>query len=157
MIVLALLLILGAVALSIGVLMNATGPATLEAFGMSLSTTEGGLFLAGAGAMLALLLGLWLLAVSGKRARRRRSKVQSLERERHGEVERLQEENARLEEAVRHDRNTPPPAASRRHDSPNDTIPGDTIPADRAMPGGEPGSGQHRVDLTDAERSRQAH
>src|SRR3712207_1273574 len=104
MIVLALLLIVGAVLVAVGVLLNATGDATLEAFGVDVSTNEGGLFIAGAATMLAFLLGLWLLAKAMQRGRRRRSEVKNLKRSRSSEVERLQAEKAELEEAVRRER-----------------------------------------------------
>ena len=106
MIVLALLLIVGAALVAVGVLLNATGDATLEAFGVDVSTNEGGLFIAGAATMLAFLLGLWLLAKATQRARRRRSEVKNLKRSRSSEVERLQAEKAQLEEEVRRERSS---------------------------------------------------
>jgi membrane protein implicated in regulation of membrane protease activity len=142
MVIIGLLLIVGAVVLSIGILINATGSATLEAFGVSVSTNEAGLFIAGAVAMLAFLIGVWLLLATGKRARRRRREIKDERHQRQTEVERLREENARLEDQARRGRELPPEEARGRTDE---------VPADRAMPGPHGGTGAERVDLTETE------
>jgi membrane protein implicated in regulation of membrane protease activity len=141
MIVLALILIIAAVLVAIGVLINADGSATLEAFGVSLSTNEGGLFIAGAATMLVLLLGLALLAAGMKRAKNRRSEVKHLRKDRDSEVQRLQEEKAQLEERVRRERDTPPASS---HDD-------GSVARDRAVPGGTSDS----IDLTQSEHRSQ--
>jgi flagellar biosynthesis/type III secretory pathway M-ring protein FliF/YscJ len=136
MIVLALLLIIGAVLVAVGVLLNATGDATLEAFGVDISTNEGGLFIAGAATMLAFLLGLWLLAKATARARRRRSEVKNLKRSRSSEVERLQAEKAELEEEVRRERTS--------HADPDSSV----------TTGTDVSGGHRRIHLTEAERQQ---
>lgn len=78
MAVLALVLILVALVFGFGVLVGNTGPQSLNVFGIDISATSAGIFLAGAATMLVLLSGLWMLQAGARRARRKRAEVKSL-------------------------------------------------------------------------------
>jgi Na+-transporting methylmalonyl-CoA/oxaloacetate decarboxylase gamma subunit len=73
MLVLGLLLILLAAAITVGAVYDGSEAATVELLGWSFETTIAGVFFTGVGTTLLLLLGLWLLTASMGRARRRRS------------------------------------------------------------------------------------
>ncbi len=100
MIVIALLLIVLAVVITVGMVQDATEAATLEVWGLSWSANTLGVFLLGVGTALALALGLALLLGSLKRAWTRRAKKREAERNRRAEVERLASEKAALEERL---------------------------------------------------------
>lgn len=96
MIVLGLLLLLASGALAVEVVMSNTGPATVEAFGYTLSNiTLSGLFLAGAATGLLVMLGVMLLLAGTSRTRSRRVTARHVRSTRR-ENEHLQEENAAL-------------------------------------------------------------
>jgi hypothetical protein len=108
MLVLGLLLILLAGGLTVSAAYDGSRSATVHLLGYSFDTTVAGVFFTGAGTMLLLLLGVWLLTASMGRARRRRAErkqrkarhresVTQLERERNelrAENERLAQERA---------------------------------------------------------------
>ena len=96
MVILALLLILLAAVLAVGIIVDGTEPARLEVFGLSASTTGAGIYIAGLATMLAFLLGVWMLQASLARARRKRREVKSLRHTREEEVSRLEQEKAEL-------------------------------------------------------------
>lgn len=75
---LALLLIAAAAVFATAVVYDGGEPATLNLFGWSFTTTTLGVFIAGAAAMLAVVLGLLMLKSSAARARKRRVQTKSL-------------------------------------------------------------------------------
>jgi hypothetical protein len=98
MIVIGLVLMAAGVALTVAMLTQNTGPTTLDIFGMKVDGTQAGLFIAGAAAMLAFLIGFYLVRLAVARGHRRRTEVRTLRRERHDESQKVQAERARLEQ-----------------------------------------------------------
>jgi hypothetical protein len=97
MVVLGLLLVLAAGALTVGVVVANTDSATVSAFGQSLSgLTLGGLFLAGAITGAVAILGLTMMLAGMARRRARRVGLRRQMRDERQEKETLAEENARL-------------------------------------------------------------
>ncbi len=98
MVVLGLILLVLAAALTLGIVFSNTDPAMASAFGVSLDGVSiGGLFLAGVITGAVALLGLSLMF--GGAARKRRKKVAAKREASHvrTEAETLAEENARLQ------------------------------------------------------------
>jgi uncharacterized protein HemX len=101
MVVLGLLLVLAAGALTLSVVLDNTDPVAATAFGVSLSDVSvGGLFLAGAAAGVALGLGLVMLVVGAARKRGKHVEQRRKVRTVRSENEQLAEENARLRSQV---------------------------------------------------------
>lgn len=98
MAVLGLLLVLLVAALVVGVIYDNGAASTLHVFGVGIDATVIGVFLTGAAAMLVLLLGLWLLTASARRARRARQERKAMEHERAAHEAELEQERARLAE-----------------------------------------------------------
>ncbi|MGN6242102.1 MAG: hypothetical protein ACTHQ3_00330 [Motilibacteraceae bacterium] len=98
MAVLGLLLVLLVAALVVGVIYDNGAASTLHVFGVGIDATVIGVFLTGAAAMLVLLLGLWLLTSSARRARRTRRERKAMEHEREAHEAELEQERARLAE-----------------------------------------------------------
>jgi hypothetical protein len=96
MLLIGLLLILLAVIVGSAILIDATEAQTIEVFGISVSTTGAGVFVAGAVTMLALLVGVWMARLAMARSRRRRAEVKNLKRDRSESLTRLEEEKAAL-------------------------------------------------------------
>jgi ABC-type nickel/cobalt efflux system permease component RcnA len=130
MLVIGLLLVLGAAALTVGAVYGGSDPATVEILGRSVHTTLAGVFFTGAATALVFILGLWLLQSSMGRTRRRRAERKELKTRHRDSVARLEEErtalraeNERLSEELAHQRaDTPvitpataPAPASGRH------------------------------------------
>jgi hypothetical protein len=96
MLALGLLLILGAVALTVGAVYDGGDPATVEILGQSLSTTVAGVFFTGAATMLLFLMGVWLLSASMGRARRKRAERKEAKARQRDSLTRLEEERVAL-------------------------------------------------------------
>ncbi|MDQ1620562.1 MAG: hypothetical protein QOE19_3131 [Actinomycetota bacterium] len=96
MLIIGLVLILAAALVGFGAVYDGGESATVEVFGVSVDTTVGGVFLAGAATMLVLLLGLWLLTSSMGRARRKRAERKEIKRRHRDSVARLEEERTQL-------------------------------------------------------------
>jgi ABC-type nickel/cobalt efflux system permease component RcnA len=96
MLIIGLVLILAAALVGFGAVYDGGEAATVEVFGVSVDTTVGGVFLAGAATMLVLLLGLWLLTSSMGRARRKRAERKEIKRRHRDSVARLEEERTQL-------------------------------------------------------------
>jgi hypothetical protein len=97
MLALGLLLILGAVALTVGAVYDGGDPATVEILGQTLSTTVAGVFFTGAATMLLFLMGVWLLTASMGRARRKRAERKEAKARQRDSVSRLEEERVALQ------------------------------------------------------------
>jgi hypothetical protein len=96
MLALGLLLILGAVALTVGAVYDGGDAATVEILGQTLSTTIAGVFFTGAATMLLFLMGVWLLTASMGRARRKRAERKEAKARQHDSVAQLEEERVAL-------------------------------------------------------------
>ena len=96
MLIIGLLLIAAALLVGSAILLDATERQTVEVFGVSVDTTDAGVFVAGAVTMLTLLIGVWITQLALARARRRRAEMKSLKRDRTESVSRLEEEKAEL-------------------------------------------------------------
>jgi ABC-type nickel/cobalt efflux system permease component RcnA len=141
--VLGLLLVLLVAALVVGVIYDNGAASTLHVFGVGIDATVIGVFLTGAAAMLVLLLGLWLLTASARRARRQRRERKAMEHERAAHEAELEQERTRLaEERERLDaersRRTHLPAAEHGAHDRTGTEPVD-LRGDRAGVRSEPG------------------
>ncbi|MDQ1643331.1 MAG: hypothetical protein QOJ90_2682 [Actinomycetota bacterium] len=127
MLVLGLLLILLAAGLTIGAAYDGSESATVELLGYSFDTTVAGVFFTGAGTMLLLLLGVWLLTASMGRARRRRAERKQLKARHRDSVTQLEQERNELRaenERLAQERAVEPvPAESTAVDAaPEDTV-----------------------------------
>ncbi|MDQ1625829.1 MAG: hypothetical protein QOJ49_1327 [Actinomycetota bacterium] len=149
MLVLGLLLILLAAGLTIGAAYDGSESATVELLGYSFDTTVAGVFFTGAGTMLLLLLGVWLLTASMGRARRRRAERKQLKARHRDSVTQLERERNELRaenERLAQERE-PVPAqstavdaapedtvlANRTHESvPAESVPAESVPAESA-------------------------
>ena len=97
MVALGLIVLVLSGALTLGVVLSNTDPVTASAFGVSLSNvTVGGLFLVGAVAGLAFMLGLTLMAAGASRRRAKRAHAKRQVRDVRTEKEQLAQENAEL-------------------------------------------------------------
>lgn len=96
MLVLGLLLIIGAALIAVGAIFDAGEEATVEVFGVNVTTTVAGVFVAGAATMLMLLLGVLALTSAMGRARRRRAQRNDARARQRDSVNRLEEERAAL-------------------------------------------------------------
>lgn len=150
MVVIALLLIIVGAGVAVSVLLENTDSTTLTLFGADISATYAAIFLVGAGCMLAILLGTWLLQLGFARSRRRRREVKSLKRSRSTEADGLEQERTRLaqdkadlEERLAGERSQAPTAAA-TPGSTSATRVGDVVDDGRNT--------EHQVDLTAAER-----
>lgn len=115
MLLIGLLLIALAVLFGWAIIVDATEPQTLTVFGVTANTTGAGVFLTGAATMLALLVGLWLIQVAMRRARRRRAEVKRLKRERE-QAERLEQEKAALAAELERERQQREAALAQRRE-----------------------------------------
>jgi hypothetical protein len=96
MLVLGLILILGATALTVGAVYDGGESASVELLGATVDTTVAGVFFTGAGTMLLFLMGVWLLTSSMGRARRKRVERKEVRKRQHDSVARLEEERTQL-------------------------------------------------------------
>ena len=97
MVALGLVILVLSGALTLGVVLSNTDPVTASAFGVSLSNvTVGGLFLVGAVAGLAFMLGLTLMSLGASRRRAKRVHAKRQVRDVRTEKEQLEHENAQL-------------------------------------------------------------
>jgi uncharacterized integral membrane protein len=100
MLPLGLLLVVAAGVVGVAVVLDNTDAASVSAFGTTLDTTTAGVFVAGAVAGLALMLGLAMMSVGAHRRRTKRRAAKAQVREARTEAEVLAEENARLRAQV---------------------------------------------------------
>ena len=96
MLVLGLLLIAGATAVTVGALFDGGESATVEILGRSIETTIAGVFAVGAATMLVFLVGVWALMASMGRARRKRAERKEAKARERESVAQLEEERAEL-------------------------------------------------------------
>lgn len=96
MVIIALLLIAAGAAVAASMIIENTAQNHITLFGQGVDTSATMIFLLGAAAMLAVLLGVWLLQRGAARSRRRRREVKTLKRSRREEVGALEQERARL-------------------------------------------------------------
>ena len=96
MLILGLLLVIIAVALTVGAVYDGGEPAVVELLGYDLSTTVAGVFFVGMATTAVLLLGLWLMRSSFGRARRRREERKEAKLRQRESVSRLEQERAEL-------------------------------------------------------------
>ena len=96
MFVLGLLLILASAALGVGLVYDGTESASVEILGTTVETTMAGVFFSGAGAMLAFLLGVWLLQSKMGRSRRKRVERKETRRKQRESVSQLERERTQL-------------------------------------------------------------
>lgn len=96
MIVLGLILILGAAALTAGLVYDGGESASVEILGATVNTTVTGVFLTGAATMLCLVIGLWLVRSSLGRAHRKRGDRKAARRQHRDSVARLEDERSEL-------------------------------------------------------------
>ena len=95
MILLGLLLILAAAAVTVGAVYDGGDPATVEILGRELDTTVAGVFFTGMATML-VLIGAWLFRASMGRARRKRAERKETRNRHRDSVSRLEEERTNL-------------------------------------------------------------
>jgi hypothetical protein len=96
MLVLGLVLILGAAALTVGAVYDGREAASVELLGATVDTTVAGVFFSGAGTMLVFLVGVWLLTASMGRARKKRTERKEARRRQRESVKQLEEERTNL-------------------------------------------------------------
>ena len=109
MVVLGLLLLLAAGALTVGVVLENTDAASVAAYGQATSElTVGGLFLAGVVTGAIAILGLTMILAGASRRRARRVGLKREMRDVRDERETLAEENARLREELETSRSAHP-------------------------------------------------
>lgn len=109
MVVLGLILLVLCLVLGAGIVLSNTGPASAEAFGVSLSNVSiGGLFLLGTAIGALAMLGLGLMLVGGARKRAKKLRLKREVKEVRTEQETLAEENARLQAQLEQERTTYP-------------------------------------------------
>jgi hypothetical protein len=119
MIVIAVLLIGAAAALTLGVLVASTQSAQLDAYVATVDSTVGGVFLIGLVTGLAFLFGLVLFQAAVKRGSRRRHERRALLKEHRRTIQEkqgLEEEKERLRERL--GTNGAPDAADTQHTPP---------------------------------------
>jgi len=96
MLVLGLLLIVAALLVGFGAVYDGGETATVEILGQTVTTTVAGVFVAGAVAMLVLLLGVMALMASMKRGRRKRVEHKETKNRQKASVQQLEDERAAL-------------------------------------------------------------
>lgn len=96
MLILGLLLIIVAAALTVGAVYDGGESARVEILGYDLSTTVAGVFFVGMATTALLLFGVWLMQASLGRARRRRAERKEAKVRQHDSVSRLEDERAKL-------------------------------------------------------------
>ena len=92
MLVMGLLLVLVAIALTVGAVYDGAEPATVELLGTELDTTVAGVFFTGAGTTLLLFLGLALMKSATARSRKRRAERKEVKTRHRDSVSRLEQE-----------------------------------------------------------------
>jgi hypothetical protein len=98
MIVIALLLMAAAAALTVGIVVASTEPTQVDAYVATADTTVAGVFLAGLISGMVFLVGLVMFRAAVKRSARRRQERRALRREHERRVHDLELEKQRAEE-----------------------------------------------------------
>jgi hypothetical protein len=96
MLVLGLVLIVAAIALGAGVVVDGGQGVTVDMFGATFHTTVFGIFFAGAAAMLVFMLGVLMLVHSMGRSRRKRAERKGTKRRQRESVAQLEQERTEL-------------------------------------------------------------
>jgi len=117
MIVIAVLLMAAAAALTVGVLLASTEPTQLDVYVASVDSTVSGVFLTGLATGAAFLLGLVLFRAALKRGRRRRHERRALMAEHQRTVASLEEEKQEKERLRERLSPTAPEAPDAQHPS----------------------------------------
>lgn len=96
MLILGLLLVIVALALTVAAVYDGGEPARVEIFGYDVSTTVAGAFFVGMATTALLLFGVWLMQASFGRARRRKAERKEAKARQRESVSKLEEERAKL-------------------------------------------------------------
>lgn len=96
MLLLGLLFIVGAAAVTAGVLYDGGEDANVEMFGTTINTTIAGVFGVGLLAGLVFLLGIWMIVAGAARSRRKRLERREARARHRDSVAEMEEERARL-------------------------------------------------------------
>jgi len=96
MLLLGLVLMIVAAAVTAGAIYDGGEDATFEVFGQTVGTTVAGIFMIGLATMLVFFIGVWMTFSSAGRARRRRIARKEARNRQHESVSQMEEERAKL-------------------------------------------------------------
>ena len=96
MLLLGLVLMIVAAAVTAGAIYDGGEHATFEVFGQTVGTTVAGIFMLGLATMLVFFIGVWMAFSSAGRARRRRLARKEARNRQHESVSQMEEERAKL-------------------------------------------------------------
>jgi len=96
MLLLGLVLMIVAAAVTAGAIYDGGEHATFEVFGQTVGTTVAGIFMIGLATMLVFFIGVWMTFSSAGRARRRRIARKEARKRQHESVSQMEEERAKL-------------------------------------------------------------
>ena len=96
MLLLGLVLMIVAAAVTAGAIYDGGEHATFEVFGQTVGTTVAGIFMIGLATMLVFFIGVWMTFSSAGRARRRRIARKEARNRQHESVSQMEEERAKL-------------------------------------------------------------
>jgi hypothetical protein len=149
MLLLGLLFMLAAAAVTAGAIYDGGDDATFEVFGQTIGTTIAGVFVAGLFTMLVFFLGAWMTSASMGRARRKRVERRDARDQERESVSRMEQERAALRaenERLRQQTGSRSPQATtgsteqraatpgERYTAPGQTDPGATAPGATTRP-----------------------
>src|SRR3954470_17428942 len=96
MLLLGLVLMIVAAAVTAGAIYDGGEHATFEVFGQTVGTTVAGIFMLGLATMLVFFIGVWMAFASAGRARRRRIARKEARTRQHESVSQMEQERAQL-------------------------------------------------------------
>jgi uncharacterized membrane protein len=96
MLLLGLVLMIVAAAVTAGAIYDGGEHATFEVFGQTVGTTVAGIFMLGLATMLVFFIGVWMAFSSAGRARRRRAERKAARNRQHESVSQMEQERAQL-------------------------------------------------------------
>jgi uncharacterized membrane protein len=96
MLLLGLVLMIVAAAVTAGAIYDGGEHATFEVFGQTVGTTVAGIFMLGLATMLVFFIGVWMTFSSAGRARRRRLERKEARNRQHESVSQMEQERAQL-------------------------------------------------------------
>jgi hypothetical protein len=96
MLLLGLVLMIVAAAVTAGAIYDGGEHATFEVFGQTVGTTVAGIFMLGLATMLVFFIGVWMAFASAGRARRRRIARKEARNRQHESVSQMEQERAQL-------------------------------------------------------------
>jgi uncharacterized membrane protein len=96
MLLLGLVLMIVAAAVTAGAIYDGGAHATFQVFGTTVHTTVGGVFMLGLATMLVFFIGVWMAFSSAGRARRRRAERKAARNRQHESVSQMEQERAQL-------------------------------------------------------------